>query len=161
VEHLTELTHDAASVGVIDGTDVVFVADAVGRRTLARGLGTGARLPAYCSAMGRMLLADWQEDEVVALLQASTLRRLTPRTRDTIDAVMQEVRLAREQGYALVDGELELGSRSLAIPIRSARLTPPAAISLAVRDPQSSVQQMTEQLLPLLEAASRRLASLG
>lgn len=161
VEHLTELTHDAASVGVIDGTDVVFVADAVGRRTLARGLGTGARLPAYCSAMGRMLLADWADDDVVALLQASALRRLTPRTRDSIDAVMQEVREARERGYAVVDGELELGSRSIAIPIRSPRLTPPAAISIAVRDPQSSVAQMVEQLLPLLEAASRRLAAMG
>lgn len=161
VEHLTEVTHDAASVGVIDGTDVVFVADAVGRRTLARGLGTGARLPAYCSAMGRMLLADWSDDEVVGLLNASHLRRLTPHTRDTVAAVLEEVRKTRAQGYAVVDGELELGSRSLAVPVRSKRLAPPAAISLAVRGADSSVEEMVRRCLPLLEGASSRMGAAG
>lgn len=161
VEHLTEITHDAASVGVLDGTDVVFVADAVGRRTLARGLGTGARLPAYCSAMGRMLLADWKDEEVIGFLKASTLRRLTPHTRDTVESVLEAVRQARAQGYAVVDGELELGSRSIAVPIRSKRLSPPAAISLAVRGADSSVQELVQRCLPLLESASSRMAALG
>ena len=161
VEHLTEVTHDAASVGGLDGTDVVGVAGGVGRRTLARGLGTGARLPAYCSAMGRMLLADWKDDEVVDLLRASTLRKLTPHTRDTVDAVLDEVRAARAQGYAVVDGELELGSRSIAVPIRTKRLAPPAAISLAVRGADLSVGELVERCLPLLEGASGRMAGQG
>jgi IclR family pca regulon transcriptional regulator len=161
VEHLTELTHEAASVGVMDGTDVLFVADAVGRRSLSAGLGTGARLPAYCSASGRVLLADLPDDEVLALLRATTFRRLTPRTLDSVDAVLEEVRKARAQGYAVVDGELELGARSIAVPVRTARLAPPAAISLALRDPASTVQESIERLLPLLENASRRLASWG
>jgi IclR family pca regulon transcriptional regulator len=161
VEHLTEVTQDAASVGVLDGTDVVFVADAVGRRTLARGLGTGARLPAYCSAMGRVLLADWKDDDVVGLLKASSLRKLTPHTRDTVDAVLDEVRAARAQGYAIVDGELELGSRSIAVPIRTKRLAPPAAISLAVRGSELSVEALVGRCVPLLEGASGRMAALG
>lgn len=159
VEHLTEATHGAASVGVIDGTDVVLVADAVGRRTLARGLGTGARLPAYCSAMGRVLLADWKDEDIVALLESSNMARLTPHTRHTVAAVLEQVRKVRAQGYAVVDGELELNSRSIAVPIRAAQLSPAAAISLAVRGGDSTVQEMVRRCLPLLEGATSRMAA--
>lgn len=159
VEHLTELTHDAASVAVLDGTDVVFIADAVGRRTMARGLGRGARLPAFCSATGRMLLASLPDDEVAILLKASELRQFTPHTLVNVDAVMTAVRTARANGYAVVDGELELGSRSIAMLVRNARLSPPAALGLAVRGADSSMEAFVQRCLPQLEGAISRLTS--
>ena len=102
-----------------------------------------------------------KDDEVIGLLKASSLRRLTPHTRDSVDAVLDEVRAARTKGYAVVDGELELGSRSIAVPIRTKRLAPPAGISLAVRGSELSVEDLVERCLPLLEGASGRMAALG
>lgn len=159
LESLTEHTHESASIGILDGCDVVFVARSTARRSLSIGVGVGTRLPAYCSATGRVLLAASPDGDVDACISSSALQRLTPRTIVDKAALLAALAAARAQGYAISDEEIELGLRSIAVPIRDGSGRTVAAMSLAVRTASMSRELTIERLLPALESARRTLAS--
>ncbi|HVL57194.1 MAG TPA: IclR family transcriptional regulator C-terminal domain-containing protein [Burkholderiaceae bacterium] len=160
LESLTEHTHESASVGILDDAEIVFVARSTARRSLSSGVGVGTRLPAYCSATGRVLLAAQPDRQVAQLLARSKPTRLTPRTLVEPARLIQAVRAARELGYAVSDEEIELGLRSIAVPLRDSSGSTVAAMSLAVRTAQMTREQTIERLLPALETARRSLAGL-
>jgi hypothetical protein len=81
-------------------------------------LHVGSRLPAYCTAMGRVLLSDKSPDEVAAFLERASIVRRTERTVTDPERIVAAVAMARRDGYALVDEELEIGLRSIAVPLR-------------------------------------------
>lgn len=160
LEATTERTHESSSVAVLDGMDTVFVARATARRSLSDGLGMGSRLPAYCSATGRVLLAEQSDEAVERALRQIPRRKLTPRTRTDIPELLNLLRQARADGYAVCDEELELGVRSIAVPLRDNEGRAIAAMSLVAANSRMSLQAMVETLLPHLESARRTLANL-
>lgn len=160
LEYLTEITGNPASVGVLDGANVVFVAAAMARRTLTTGLGVGSRLPAHCSATGRVLMAEMSEEAIVSLLEPVGLSQATPHTVVEMHVLIERIEQVRSQGYALVDEELELGVRSLAVPLRNSEGIVVAGMSLAIRNAKLSLDEIRDRLLPPLEGARRRLANL-
>jgi IclR family pca regulon transcriptional regulator len=160
LEMTSERTRESASVAVLDSENAVFVARSTHRRSLSSGLGVGARLPAYCSATGRVLLAERPKDEVRFLLNRIMRPALTPRTRTALRDIVQEIDRARQQGYAICDEELEIGLRSVAVPIRTGRGELIAALSLSVSTSRMSRDDVVDKLLPELETARRAFAAL-
>ncbi|WP_253207250.1 IclR family transcriptional regulator domain-containing protein [Verticiella alkaliphila] len=159
LEATTERTHESSSVAVLDGMEAVFVARATARRSLSNGLGMGSRLPAQSAATGRILLAELPDDVLERRLRQVPLRRLTPHTLVDVDALMAAVQAARLQGYAVCNEELELGVRSIAVPLRDHAGRTVAAMSLVVGTQRVSLEDMVHSLLPHLESARRMLGS--
>ena len=160
LEATSERTQESSSFAVLDGTDVVFVARAATRRSLSNGLGLGSRLPAYCAATGRVLLAALPPEEAERLLKRMARQPLTPHTRTEISDLMALLEQVRAQGYAVCNEELELGVRSIAVPIRDATGKTVAAISLVASASRHSLESMIVNLLPELGSARQRLGTL-
>ena len=161
LERTSERTHESASIAVLDAQDAVFVARSTHRRSLYSGLGVGARLPAYCSATGRVLLSAMKLAEIEFLLNRMSRPALTPHTRVSIREILREIALVRSNGYAINDEELEIGLRSLAVPVRTGRGELIAAMSLSVSTSRMTRDEAIERLLPELETARRSFASLS
>lgn len=160
LEMTSERTRESSSIAVLDAQDAVFVARSTHRRSLSSGLGVGARLPAYCSATGRVLLSERPVAEVEFMLNRMARPALTPHTITDMPGILREIDAARTQGYAISDEELEIGLRSIAVPVRTGRGELIAAMSLAVATSRMTREQAVQQLLPELETARRNFAAL-
>ena len=160
LEMTSERTHESASIAVLDSQDAVFVARSTHRRSLSSGLGVGARLPAYCSATGRVLLSETTKEDIKFMLNRMARPALTPRTHTSLREILHEIDLVRTQGYAMNDQELEIGLRSIAVPIRTGRGELVAALSLSVATNRMGRDEVIEKLLPELETARRNFAAL-
>ena len=145
LDRLSEQLGESSSVSILDGADIVYVARAAQKKVMSIALMPGSRLPAYCTSMGRVLLAALPEEDARALLAASPLPARTPYTLTDPDAIMTALAQVRSQGYALIDQEVELGLRSIAVPLRKARGATLAALNVGVPATQADV----EELVPL------------
>lgn len=153
LESLRERTQESASVTILDGTQVVFIARSATDRALV--IGIGGRLPGHCAAAGRVLLAGYPDDQVKDMLQAMERRRFTHKTVTALPELVEEVRRARAQGYAISDEELAVGLRSISVPVRDSSGSVIAAMTLSAR---TSRETMMTRLLPALEESQRALA---
>jgi IclR family pca regulon transcriptional regulator len=152
--HLQQLSgevQESASAAILDGNDVVYVARSAGRKIMQVNITVGTRFPAYATSMGRVLLAGRPDPDAAAVLAASSPRALTPYTKTAVADLVAELAAARTQGYALVDQELEVGLRSLAVPIR----TPDGRVVAAVNVSTSSGPPVADTLQALLPALTR------
>jgi IclR family transcriptional regulator, pca regulon regulatory protein len=154
LERVSEATHESCSACTLDGPEIVYVGRAATKRIMSVGLSVGSRLPAYCTSMGRVLLAAEPEARARAILARSDLRRLTPRTICDMDGVLRVLAQVREQGWCLVDEELEIGLRSLAVPIRSAGGQVLAAMNVSAQAGRISADDLVRVALPELLAAA-------
>lgn len=155
LEITSERTRESASLAVLDSQFVVFVARSTRRRSLSFGLGIGARLPAYCSATGRVLMSSLSDEDIDYRLKRMARPALTPQTKTDPGAILEDIRWARRYGFSVNDQELELGLRSIAVPVRNGRGELIAAISLAVTTSRMSRDDVVNKLLPELEVARR------
>jgi IclR family pca regulon transcriptional regulator len=160
LEAISERTQESSSLAVLDGTEAVFVARAATRRSLSNGLGLGSRLPAYCAATGRVLLAALPQAQGEFLLKRMARHKLTPHTRTELPDLLALLDEVRGQGYAVSNEELELGVRSIAVPIRDAAGRTVASMSLVAATSRHSLESMLRALLPELESARRMLGTL-
>lgn len=155
MERLSERTMESCSAATLDGTEIVYVARVPTRRVMGTALSVGSRLPAYCTAMGRVLLAGLDSEELEARLARSELVPQTPATVVDPAALREIVAGVRERGWAVNDEELELGLRSVAAPIRDGRRQVVAALNVSAHAGRVSRGQLEEEFLPpLLEAAA-------
>ncbi len=151
LDQLTEQIGQSCSVAILDETEIVYVARAAQRRVMSIGLMPGSRLPAYCTSMGRILLAALPEEDAMARIEASDLTPRTPRSLTDPDDIMARVRDARALGYALVDQEIELGLRSIAVPLVNARGKTIAALNSGMAAVQETAQDLVTLYLPQLQ----------
>lgn len=158
METLVEQVRESCSAAVLEGTDIVYVMRVSTRKIMRNGLGIGSRLPAYCTSMGRMLLAGLPDEQVETLLAASTLQPLTRHTLTDVPTLMARVRQARRQGWCLVNQELEEGLVSMAAPVvdRSGRTV--AAVNITGQANRTPVRQMQETMLEPLLATAREIS---
>src|SRR5690606_19217705 len=117
LERISGESHESCSLAVLDEDDIVYVARAATQRILSIAISVGTRLPAACTSMGRALLAFSPDDVRARFLARVRLVRHTPHTIVGKAELKAELERVRRQGYALVDQELELGLRSLAVPV--------------------------------------------
>ncbi|MBA4021583.1 MAG: IclR family transcriptional regulator [Gordonia sp.] len=118
---IVETVHESASLGVLDGADVVYAARVPVRRIMSINVSVGTRIPAYATSMGRVLLA-WSGPDVVrsVVAQSNFDDQLTPSTVSSGAELERELDVVRRQGYALTAQELEVGLISVAAPVRDA-----------------------------------------
>jgi IclR family pca regulon transcriptional regulator len=153
MEDLSRQTGQSCSMAVLDARDIVYVVRVPTRRIMRIALNVGARLPAYATSMGRVILADLGEPELDAWLAGAELRALTPQTKATPAALREELARVRRQGYALVAQELEPGLLSIAVPIRSAGGRVAAGLNVSMPFAEGSRQVAVRQFLPELRRA--------
>lgn len=152
---------ESCSLGVLDGGQVFYVARAEARRIVGVALQVGSRLPAYCTSMGRVLLAALPEAEVNAYLANAPFPARTRRTLTARQALWEAVEKARTDGCAIVDEELEEGLRSIAVPIiaRDGRVL--AALNLGAPTSRLSMNDMLTKALPELRRCADELGALA
>ncbi|WP_114971044.1 IclR family transcriptional regulator domain-containing protein [Rhodoferax ferrireducens] len=158
MEELVELVKESCSAAVLDGSDIVYVLRVPTHKIMRNTLGVGSRLPAYCTSLGRVLLAGLPDDELMVRLQASDRRPLTRYTVTALDAVLAKIQQTRQQGWCLVDQELEEGLISIAAPITNRAGRTIAAINVSGQANRTNAQEAQDSLLPALLASARRIS---
>lgn len=151
LDRLSDRLGESSSVSILDGAEIVYVARAAQRKVMSIALMPGSRLPAFCTSMGRVLLSALPEDDARQIFEAGPLLARTRFTQTDPDALLAELTRVRARGYALIDQEVELGLRSIAVPVLNARGSTIAALNVGVPATQGQV----EDLLPLYLGAMR------
>lgn len=152
LEELAERMHESCSASVLDSEDVVYVARAATNRIMAIGLSVGTRLPAYCTSMGRVLLAALPKSELDNYLEGANLSPRTSQTVFTAPKLINVLDQVRDQGWCAQDQELELGVRSIAVPIRSSNGATIAAINISAHAARVTMAELTQDFLPELQS---------
>ncbi len=160
MEHLVAQVHESCSASVLDRTDIVYVLRVPTQKIIAINLATGSRLPAFCTSMGRVLLAGLEDAKLDALLAASELKQRTPRTVTDPAELKRIIAQVREQNWAIVDQELEVGLISLSAPIRDRQGRIIAAMNVSGNAQRSTAKQMIRDFLPPLQAAAQRVSAM-
>lgn len=151
---------ESSSLAVLEDDQVLYVARAATARVMSVSLSAGSRLPAYCTSLGRVLLAALPDADLDAYLART---ELAPRTEHTITdaaALRQVLADVRRDGYAVIDEELELGLRSIAVPVRGASGRVLAALNVGAQALRVSHARMVEDFLPALRHGAQELAVL-
>ena len=157
-EKLTAQIGVSSAVGVLDHYDVVYVAYAsVQRFPLLWNRSVGIHLPAATTAVGRVLLAALSNEDADRWLSSAVIKRYTPRTRTDRSAVERALTDVRKAGFAFVDQELEVGLRTLGVPILNKRGATIAGLSVSVIDGHLNSGSMTKRYLKALQKASHEI----
>lgn len=151
---LVEQTGESSSIGMLDGSDVVFMARVAVPKIIALSIRIGTRLPATATSMGRVLLADLSEDQLRATLAKPSTSGVIPRFIWTPDALEASLASIREHGWSISDQLLSIGVRSIAAPLRAPDGRWAAAVNLTVHASETSLETLVQEHLPkLLETA--------
>ncbi len=157
LQQLSTRSHESCSVSVLDGNHIVYVARSAPKRVMTVDLSVGSRLPAYCTSMGRVLLAALPPEDSDRFLAQADLKPLTAKTIVDHKKLVKVLKKVRSRGYAIVDEELELGLRSVAVPITSRSGHVVAAMNAGVSAARVDAADLLERILPLLVDHARLL----
>lgn len=157
---LVEQIHESCSAAVLDGRDIVYVARVpVQTRIMSIGLTIGSRLPAHWTSMGRVLLAELPDQRLRGYLaELGPLAAKTERSITDAKKLREVIRNAGEQGYAMIDQELEPGLRSIAVPVRGADGRVGAALNVGTHAARVTTQQLLGNVLPRLKHTAERIS---
>jgi len=154
LERLVNRVQESSSVSILDGTDILYVARVHTRRIMTVSINVGTRFPAWATSMGRVLIAGMSAEDRAAILDRSKLEGFTAATIARRAALEKELDKVAEQGFAIVDQELEIGLRSVAAPIRRSNGEVAAAVNLSVQAATTDIDEIHDRLVgPLLETA--------
>ena len=153
-----EILHESTSLTVLDGDEIVYLARSATKRVMSIGLSVGSRLPSYCTSMGRVLLAALSAEEFSNYLDRVVLKPLTPHTITDKTLFGDVIAQVRFDGYALIDEELELGLRSIAVQVSTAQGIVIAGMNVGVHVARASTADLVHRVLPILRKGA---ASLG
>jgi IclR family pca regulon transcriptional regulator len=158
LERMSAALGESFSVATLDGEDIVYIARTAVTRVMSVDLHIGSRLPAFCTSMGRVLLAYLPQDQLEQYLSRATFTQFTPRTMTSPDKLRLALRNVRRNGYALCDQELEIGLRSLAVPVYAPNGRVVATVNLSGSAPRMPMLEMQTRFLPHLRAAANELS---
>jgi IclR family pca regulon transcriptional regulator len=159
-ERLSAEHGETFSMAVRDGADAVMVAYARPRSLYMLGGGIGLRIPAHCTAVGRVMIASLPEADRLAFLGEGPIEPVTSRTITDKARLIEIIAGIAAQGFAVVEDEAELGFRSLAVPVwrRDGRLG--FAINVGMASMRGPIEEARERFLPVLRAEAERLGRL-
>lgn len=159
LDQVSQAVHESCSMAILDGDDIMYVArSSSSRRIMSIDLGIGSRLPAYCTSMGRVLLAQQTPAQLAGYLRRVKLIPHTNRTQLSKDKLAATLETIHADGYAIVDQELEIGLRSIAVPVIDAGGRAAAALNVSTQAARVTIAEMEKSFLPPLRAAARDLA---
>lgn len=151
---------EASAAGVLDGDDVICIAANMAGRQVSQTLQPGTRVPAYCTANGRVLVAGLAPGEADAWIARQTLQPITPHTITDTDRLRGEIAQVRERGWCAVDQEFELGLRTLSVPLRNYAGDTLVALNVSVHATRRSMDDLIHECLPRLRDAQSHLRTL-
>ncbi|WP_428686649.1 IclR family transcriptional regulator domain-containing protein [Roseibium sp.] len=159
LDQLSEQIGQSTSVCILDDTDIVYIARAAQKRVMSIGLMPGSRLPAHCTSMGRVLLGSLPEEEMRDILNRSDL---SPRTTFSLTdpaEIAERIALVRDRGYEINDQEVEIGLRSIAVPLFNTHGKVVAALNTGLAATRSPPEDLADFLPALLkvQAGLRRV----
>jgi IclR family transcriptional regulator, pca regulon regulatory protein len=166
LQQLSDETGYTVNMAVLDGTDIVYIercrSSRLGQRAIDLNLHVGSRLPAYCTSMGKTLLAYLPPHERDSVLDKLELQQRGPNTLTQKRTLLVELERVREVGLAVNNEELAYGLRSIAAPVLSQTGEAAAAINLAVHSSMISMEELVEGLgRPLKRTAAEISAHIG
>lgn len=160
LRHVSNALNESTSIAILDSDEILYIARASTSRIMTIDLDIGSRLPASCTSMGRVLLSHLPADELDAYLARVKLVQYTPNTIITPAKLRAELEKVKNQGYAVIDQELEIGLRSIAAPITAPDGKVVAAINVGAQAARVSVAEMESRFLPAIKEAAEELALL-
>ena len=163
LRELSDATGYTVNMAILDGLDIVYVERSrsarAGQREIDLNLHVGSRLPAYCTSLGKVMLAFLDENDQKAALAGIDFTRRGPNTVTSRAAFLLELKRVREDGFAINNEELAYGLRSIAAPILSRDAVAVAAINLAVHSSMVSMEDLVARLSPTLRAAAADISA--
>ena len=159
LDRLSEDIGQSTSVSILDGDEIVYIARAAQRKVMAIALMPGSRLPAYCTSMGRVLLASLPRDVAETVLRSKPLVKRTASTITDIDALLRELESVRAKGFAVIDQEVEPGLISMAVPLLNARNRVVAAMNIGLAATGLDRPELETLYLPRLLTVQAELKS--
>lgn len=157
---LSAALHESCSAAILADEDVTYVSRVHTRRIMRIDLGLGTRLPAFATSMGRVLLAGLPDQQLRRRLEAMPRPQLTPRTVTEVDQLYEIIRGVRQEGYAMVDQELEQGLRSAAVPVRNTEGKAVLAINTSMTAGAEPVEDARARVLDDLRECAKNVESL-
>ena len=160
LDRMSEQMHEACNMATLEGEDILYIArSATTQRLISVDLSVGGRLPAYCTSMGRILLAALNDASLQDYLDHADLQTKTSRTLTTPEALFECLQQVRQQGWCSVDQELEQGLRSIAVPVYDASGQVLAALNISTHAGRVSRSELEQRFLPSMLSASRELSA--
>jgi IclR family pca regulon transcriptional regulator len=159
LERMSAALQESFSVATLDGEDIVYIARTQVNRVMAVDLHIGSRLPAYCTSMGRILLAYLPAEQLEQYFAKVNLIPHTTRTITSVEKLRLILRNIRRNGYAICDQEYEVGLRSIAVPVYSSSGRVVATLNLSGNAPRISVLEMQSRFLAPLRNAANELSA--
>lgn len=150
LDAMSDQLGESSSVSVLDGAEIVYVARAAQKKVMSISLMAGTRLPAYCTSMGRAMLAALPEAEAWAIITSTDRPARTLRTLTEPAAIMAELARIRAQGFAINNQEVELGLRSIAVPLLNRRGKVVAAVNFGLAAQGDDLAPVIERYLPAM-----------
>ena len=150
MEALSRRVNESCSLGVLDCDDVVYMQRVPVRKVMTVALGIGARLPAFCTSMGRVLLAGLDDPLLDAWLATLEPRRVSEHTCTDRDEIRRLIHRARDEGHAYVEQELERGLCSIAVPLHNPAGTVVAALNVGMPYRDEARSRALGEVLPAL-----------
>ena len=159
---MKELSHDvqeSCSAAILQGAEIVYVARMPApHRIMSTTIAIGTRLPAFHTSLGRVQLGFLPDAEIEDRLRRSPASPVTPRAITLSEALLARIKADREQGYSIVDEELEKGLRSVAVPIVTRGGLNVGAINLSAHSSRSTRNDLRDRFLPKLDAIARQIS---
>lgn len=150
-------TGDSASMAVLSGHDILYIAHVSTKRRIRLGASVGTRFPAYATSLGKVLLAYQDEPVIAAYLDSAQLVPLTEHTVTSKTALRRRLRKAREQGWDSSQDELDYGIVSVAVPVFDRDRQIAAAINCSTSTTRISQDELVTTRLPLLRDAAHQI----
>jgi IclR family pca regulon transcriptional regulator len=160
LEHVVLHARESCWIGILDGDETVCVAHVNASRIMAVDVHVGIRMPAFSTSVGRVLLANLPPDERESCIMRTEFRHISRPVRYSPAKVRQVLNLVRQQGYSVVDQELEVGVWAVAVPIYQPCGRNVGALGIAALAQRDSPENMLMKFLPRLQEAAKELSML-
>lgn len=159
MKELSERFHESCSAAILQGTDAVYVARVPAGRIMSVAISIGTRLPAFHTSIGRAQLGYLDDDELWRRLRSLRIEAYTPATITDLQALVERIHDDREQGFSIVDEELERGLRSIAVPVVDRSGQAIAALNISTHSTRSTRSEMRERFLPALREVAAQVSA--
>lgn len=152
----TQQLGESCSATVLDDQDVVYIARVPRAGLIPINLQIGARLPAYATSSGRVLLANLSSESLQDYMADLNYRQLTPNTMSIVE-IQAQIEKVRQQGFAIVDQELELGMRAVSVPVFDRAQQVRFAINISCHASSYDLEHIEREFVPVLRDAAKKI----
>ncbi|MBT3552352.1 MAG: helix-turn-helix domain-containing protein [Rhodospirillaceae bacterium] len=160
VDQIGERTGEVASLAALENDEVVFLGHSTTRRLVSASTSVGLRFSAHCTALGRVILAAQSEADVARFLADLQPEKLTPHTRTSVTDIHAAIIQAGRDGFSVSDQELEIGLRSIAVPVSDSHGRVKLGLAVSLQAGRMSVADMIANILPVLRAGRAELETM-